>query len=74
VKPFEVGKLADLIRENMLTRRPTPRVEKERVGAILQRCITRVIQDWLARAKQSSELKEVALSDQERTGHLPKLI
>jgi len=74
VKPFDVGKLADLIREKMLTRRPTPRLEKERVGAILQRCIAAVIKDWLVRAKQSNELNHVLLSDEERTGHLPKLV
>ncbi len=74
VKPFEVGKLADLIREKMLTRRPTPRLEKVRVGAILQRCMTRVVEDWLVRAKQSGELNHLQLSDEERTGHLPRLV
>jgi len=74
VKPFEVGRLAALIREKMLTRRPTPRLEKERVGAILQRCMTSVVKDWLIRAKQSRELNHVQLSDKERTGHLPKLV
>lgn len=74
VKPFEAGKLADLVRERMITRRPSVRPEKERVGAILQRCITRVVDDWLARAKQSNELNHVLLSDEERTGHLPKLV
>ena len=49
VKPFDVGKLADLIREKMLTRRPTPRLEKERVGAIFQRCLTGVVKTgWCA--------------------------
>jgi DNA-binding response OmpR family regulator len=74
VKPFEVGRLAALIREKMLTRRPTPRLEKERVGAILQRCMTGVVKDWLIRAKQSRELNHVQLSDEQRTGHLPKLV
>src|ERR1700736_3243596 len=40
VKPFEAGKLAKLLREKMLARKPAPRLEKERVGAILQRCMT----------------------------------
>src|SRR6202049_1393955 len=52
VKPFEAGKLAELIREKMLTRKPAPRLEKERVGAILQRCMTVVVQEWLERVKQ----------------------
>jgi CheY-like chemotaxis protein len=74
VKPFEAGKLAELIREKMLTRKPAPRLEKERVGAILQRCITVVVQEWLERVKQSDELNHVWLSDRARTGHLPKLV
>ena len=74
VKPFEVGKLADLVHEKMLNRKPTVRPEKERVGAILQRCIASVVEDWLARAKQSKELNHVLLSDDERTGHLRKLV
>jgi DNA-binding response OmpR family regulator len=74
VKPFEIGKLADLIREKMLNRKPAARMEKERVGTILRRCIASVVENWLARAKQSKELNHVHLSDAERTGHLPKLV
>jgi hypothetical protein len=32
-----------------------------------------VVEDWLARAKQAKELNHLQLSDEERTGHLPKL-
>jgi DNA-binding response OmpR family regulator len=74
VKPFEAGKLAELVRGKLLNRKPATRPEKERVGAILRRCIARVVEDWLARAKQSKELNHVMLSDDERTGHLPKLV
>ena len=74
VKPFEVAKLANLLQEKMLNRKPAARLEKERVGTILRRCIGRVVEDWLARAKQSKELNHVQLSDDERTGHLPKLV
>jgi hypothetical protein len=56
VKPFEVAKLADLVREKVLNRKPAVRADKERVGAILRRCISSVVEDWLARAKQSKEL------------------
>src|ERR1700686_350908 len=73
VKPFEAGRLAELIREKMLIRKPAPRLEKERVRAILQRCMTVVVQEWLERVKQSDELNHVWLSDRARTGHLPKL-
>lgn len=74
VKPFEAGKLAELLRHKMVTRKPAARVKKERVAAILQRCIAVVIQDWLARVNQSSEINQVQLNDLERTGHLPKLV
>jgi DNA-binding response OmpR family regulator len=74
VKPFEVGRLAELVREKMITRKPPARVEKERVGVILQRCITSIVEDWLVRVKQSRELNHLTLNDSERTGHLPKLV
>jgi DNA-binding response OmpR family regulator len=74
VKPFEVGRLAELVREKMLGRKPAARLEKERVGVILQRCLTSIVEDWLVRAKQSNELSGLALSDEERTGHLSKLV
>ena len=74
VKPLDIGKLPDLVREKMLNRRPAARLEKERVVTILQRCIASVVEEWLARAKQSKELNQVLLSDAERTGHLPKLV
>ena len=74
VKPFEAGKLAELLRHKMVTRKPAARVKKERVAAILQRCIAVVIEDWLARVNQSSEINQVRLNDLERTGHLPKLV
>ena len=74
VKPFEIGKLADLLRDKLLTRKPAVRVEKERVAAILQRCKTTIVQDWLTRIKQSHELNHIRLNDLERTGHLPRLV
>ena len=74
VKPFEVQRLPELVRQKMLARKATPRMEKERVGEILLRCIPTVVGEWLARVKLSPELNHLHLSDEERTGHLPKLI
>src|ERR1017187_1590609 len=51
-----------------------PLVDKERVGAVLQRCVTSVVASWLARAKQSASLSRPRLSDKERTGHVLKLV
>jgi DNA-binding response OmpR family regulator len=74
VKPFEIGRFIELVREKVVHRKPTKRVDKESVGAILLRCSTGIVETWLMRAKQSSELNRVSLSDEERTGHLPKLV
>jgi DNA-binding response OmpR family regulator len=74
VKPFDFKRLPDLIREKMLARKPAFRPEKERVGEILRRSKDTIVGDWLGRAKESRELNHLRLSDEERTGHLPKLI
>jgi DNA-binding response OmpR family regulator len=74
VKPFQVGRLAELVREKMLAGKPAARLEKVRVRVILQRCLTSIVEDWLVRAKQSNELSGLVLSDEERTGHLSKLV
>ncbi len=74
VKPFEIGRFTELVRERVVNRKPIKRVDKESVSAILRRCTTTIVDGWLARTKQSSELNLVSLSDQERTGHLPKLV
>jgi len=74
VKPFEMRRLPELIREKMLARKPVPRLAKERVGSILRRCLPDIIGDWLVRVNRSKELRHLPLSDDERTGHLPKLI
>jgi hypothetical protein len=47
---------------------------RESVAAILTRCKTSLIADWLTRAKKTPVLNHLRLSDVERTGHLPKLI
>jgi DNA-binding response OmpR family regulator len=74
VKPFEAGKLAALVHEKLLTRQPSVRMRKERVAAILQRCTSGIVENWLARVRKNKELNRVSLTDQERTGYLPKLI
>ena len=51
--------------------RPTNR---ESVAAILKRCKTSLVADWLTRAKNTPQLNHLHLSDEQRTGHLPKLV
>lgn len=74
VKPFEIGRFTELVRERVVNRKPVKRLDKESVGAILLRSTADIVRGWLARAKQSSELNCVPLSDEERTGHLPRLV
>src|SRR5208283_1757480 len=74
VKPFEFDRLADLVRQKTHTRKPVVRAEKERVGAILHRCVPLIVERWLARAKQSEPLNRLLLSDEDRTGYLPQLV
>jgi YesN/AraC family two-component response regulator len=74
VKPFETKKLADLVNDKLLSRTPVVPTPKERVAEILQHCRILIVEDWLARVKTNKELTRVSLSDQERTGYLPKLI
>jgi DNA-binding response OmpR family regulator len=74
VKPFDIGTLTELIHERVLNRKPIRRLDKERVGAILLRCTASVVERWLERAKKSCELNHLQLTDEERTGHLRKLV
>jgi DNA-binding response OmpR family regulator len=74
VKPFAIAALTDLISEKMRSRKPALRVDKQRVGVILHRCLPSILTDWLARAKLSPELNHLNLPDDERTGYLSKLI
>ena len=74
VKPFEIGRFTELVRERVVNRKPVKRLDKESVGAILLRSTADIVRGWLARAKQSSELNRISLSDEERTGHLPRLV
>ena len=74
VKPFDIAHFTDLVQGRMLNRKPAPRADKERVAAILQRCSTAIVGNWLKRVKEAREFTHISLSDQDRTGHIPKLV
>ena len=74
VKPFEPKKIADIVHDKLLTRKVAARTPKERVAAILQRCTSSIVEEWLTRVRKNKLLSQVTLSDKERTGYLPKLI
>jgi DNA-binding response OmpR family regulator len=74
VKPLEIVKIPALVRERLLNRIPAKRPVKETVATILRRCSSTVVEHWLVRAKQTRELNHLALSDEDRAGHLSKLV
>jgi len=74
VKPVEIKQLAEMVRERLRIQKPANRESKQRVSEILHRCSDIVVKNWLARVKEARELSHIRLTDEERTGHLPKLL
>ena len=74
VKPMDVAELVELIREKLAKRGKRPPTNIERVAAILKRDCRATIQNWLSRVRREPELMAISLSDEKRTGHLPKLL
>ena len=74
VKPMDVPELVALIREKLQKRGAQKRKGVERVASILERDKTATIAYWLGRVCREPELTLVPLSDEARTGHLPKLL
>src|SRR6185312_3320550 len=74
VKPMDVPELVELIREKLQKRDAPKRKALERVASILERDEKATIADWLARVCREPELTVVPLGDEERTGHLHKLL
>ena len=73
VKPMEIPVLVALIREKLQKRGARKAANAERVAAILERDALTTITDWLARVNRASDLTSVPLSNEQRTGHLPRL-
>jgi DNA-binding response OmpR family regulator len=74
VKPMPIPEMVALIRDRLakrVIRRPT---NTERVASILERDASVTVADWLSRVKRDAEVTCIALSDHERTGHLPRLL
>jgi CheY-like chemotaxis protein len=74
VKPMEVTELVELIRDKLAKRGKRAPTNVERVAAILERDGKATIQNWLSRVRLEPELMAIPLSDEKRTGHLPKLL
>jgi len=74
VKPFEAGALTELVQQKLLSRTPVVSLPKARVATILQQHSSDIVHDWLLRVKSNGDLNRVSLTDEQRTGYLPKLI
>jgi CheY-like chemotaxis protein len=74
VKPMGVDELVELIRDKLAKRSTRAQINTERVAAILERDSKSTIKAWLARVRLEPELMAISLSDEKRTGHLPKLL
>lgn len=74
VKPMQVDELVELIRDKLAKRGKRTPTNIERVAAILERDGKATIQNWLSRVRLEPELMAISLSDDKRTGHLPKLL
>jgi len=74
VKPMPIPEMVALIRERLERRGTRQPTNTERVASILERDALLTIGNWLAAVNTDAELTATALSDEQRTGHLPQLL
>jgi DNA-binding response OmpR family regulator len=74
LKPIAFTELTEIIQKKLSSHSAHIAINKERVGAILERDLDRTIENWLSRVEHTDELTAVSLTYQERTGHLPLLL
>ncbi len=74
LKPMAMPALIAIIRETLDKHKVRKPTNTERVASILERDTPATIQDWLDRVDGEDELTRVSLSEEQRTGHLPKLL
>jgi len=75
LKPIEFQPLIALIREKLASRAlPRTKDTTETVATILERTGSIIIAQWLKRVEGNEDLARIALTVEERTGHLPRLM
>jgi DNA-binding response OmpR family regulator len=74
VKPMAPADLVAVVRERLGKRGLRRETNRERVASILERDAEATIANWLYRVEHDKELTRIALSDEQRMGHLPQLI
>jgi DNA-binding response OmpR family regulator len=74
IKPMAIPDLIALIRERLNKRQPRAATIPQRVAAILEREASATINEWLTRVKREDEIVAVPLDNEQRTGHLSRLL
>jgi CheY-like chemotaxis protein len=74
VKPMDVTALISLIRLKLEKRGMRNPTNVERVASILERDSNLTVANWLERVQRETELTVIPLADEQRTGHLPRLL
>jgi len=74
VKPMPIPDLLALIHAKLQKGQSHAKANPERVAAILEREAIATVREWLSRVNREDELTCISLNDEQRTGHLPKLL
>jgi DNA-binding response OmpR family regulator len=76
VKPIEIAVLRSIVRAKLANATGHPYVAtlSESVASILERDLDVTIREWMALVEQDQELTCIALSFEDRAGHLPDLL
>src|SRR3954447_4969113 len=74
LKPMDIEAMVTLIRTKLQQSGNRSKVNTERVASILERDSNVTVANWLTRVERETELTEVPMSDELRTGHLPRLL
>jgi YesN/AraC family two-component response regulator len=73
VKPMNISALIEAIEERVAIGPPTSRVIQS-VATILEYSIQSTVDAWFARVEKDKKITAVAMSHEQRVGHLPKVL
>jgi DNA-binding NtrC family response regulator len=75
VKPADIEMLVGKIRQKLITpKAPNHRLETKPLSKILDENKREILQQWLAAAKEDTQINEAGLSDRELTDYMPELV
>jgi ActR/RegA family two-component response regulator len=74
VAPVPLSEIIALLKDRLKTPRPKQLKVLAPVATILERNAKRTISEWLVRVNEVKDLVDLPLSDEGRTGHLPRLL